>query len=230
MASLRISVNIPVYNREDLLQETLQSFENQIYEDFEVVVIDDGSFKPLREVVSKFPHARYIRQRHKGISAAFNLALENSTGDFIIPFGSDDLVIDEYALQKVSDYQQETGADVVYTNYEEFDHKYKNTVGVSKVQEVTEYKQLLKNQCIPHGGSLWRKSKMPYYDETLESAVDWELMLTGWERGLTFKLLEDCLWTFRTGDLTREFKTERQITSCREVLRRRGIDYDKRYE
>jgi glycosyltransferase involved in cell wall biosynthesis len=230
MVSLRISVNIPVYNREDLLQETLQSFENQIYEDFEVVVVDDGSFKSLREVVSKFPHARYIRQRHKGISAAFNLALENSTGDFIIPFGSDDLAIDEYALQKVSDYQQETNADVVYTNYEEFDHKYKNTVGVSKVQEVTEYKELLKNQCIPHGGSLWRKSKMPYYDESLESAVDWELMLTAWERGLTFKLLEDCLWTFRTGDLTREFKTERQIINCREVLRRRGIDYDKRYD
>lgn len=226
----KISINIPVFNRPELLKECLNSWQAQIYDNFEIVVVDDGSYKDARDIVELFPNAVYIRQRHKGIAAAFNLALENSIGEFIIPFGSDDLVIHNEALQKLVDFQMIYNCDIVYANYEEFDHRYKNTVGVSKVLEVTEYKELLKNQCIPHGGSMWRKSKMPYYDESLESAVDWELMLTGWERGLQFRFLSDHLWTFRTGTDDREFRTERQINSCREVLRRRGVDYDKRYD
>lgn len=228
----RVSVNIPCFNRHDRLKETLRAFSEQQYPDLEIVVADDGSEPALLSTVAKFENAICVRQPHRGIAAAFNLALENSTGDWVIPYGSDDLVEDEFAIEKLVRCALESNVDVVYSHYYEMDDKFKGVKHPYIVPEFTTvarmYSLMLKDDVIPHGGSLWRRAVMPKYDETLESAVDWELYLAALEKGLTMKLFPEHLWIYRVGTDDREWQTKRQLEGCREVLRRRGVDYDTR--
>jgi glycosyltransferase involved in cell wall biosynthesis len=94
-----ISVIIPTYNRAGFLKEAVQSVLDQDYwsqknvpRAYELLVIDDGSTDSTREVVDSFPPpVVYSYQKHRGISAARNLGLKLSEGDFIAFLDSDDL-------------------------------------------------------------------------------------------------------------------------------------------
>lgn len=226
-----ISINIPCYNRKELLRECLESFNCQTFNDYEIIVVDDGSEDDLSFVLNISDKIKLIRQDHLGISKAFNLALDNSSGKYIMPFGSDDistpfLLEETYSLLK----SVENKFDVVYPNFWfEDNNKVVHRKLCNKTLSLEEsYKEMLIRQYIPHGGSLWKKEKHPRYDETLESAVDWELFLTALEQGVRFKHLKYKLWIHRSGH-DREFGSNRQTECCEKVLNRRGYSFDKKY-
>ena len=80
-----ISVVIPTYNREKFIKNTIESVLNQTYQDFEIVVVDDGSTDNTKDVVAsiKDKRIRYIYQENKGAQAARNKGLNNAKGNFI---------------------------------------------------------------------------------------------------------------------------------------------------
>jgi glycosyltransferase involved in cell wall biosynthesis len=89
-----ISIIIPTFNRVELVQEAVRSVLRQrnLQEGFEVFVIDDGSTEDLSEAIARFsPNVRYIRQEHRGVSAARNRGIEESGGEWIAFLDSDDL-------------------------------------------------------------------------------------------------------------------------------------------
>lgn len=93
-----ISVIIPTFNRESFLAEAIQSVLGQDYfagkapgEEWEFLIVDDGSEDSTREVFGRFGGVRYICQTHKGVSAARNLGLSLARGTFIAYLDSDDL-------------------------------------------------------------------------------------------------------------------------------------------
>jgi len=94
-----ISVIIPTFNRAEFLKEAVQSVLNQDYfrgrereNLFEVIVVDDGSTDKTGEVVHSFAgDIRYIYQENRGVSAARNVGLQHTRGDFIAFLDSDDL-------------------------------------------------------------------------------------------------------------------------------------------
>ncbi|MGB3533242.1 MAG: glycosyltransferase family 2 protein [Microcoleaceae cyanobacterium] len=91
-----ISVIIPTYNRRDLLQQTLNSVQQQTFKDWEAVIIDDGSNDGTQEMVQQRldsdPRIRYIRttQAGSGASACRNKGTAAAKGDYIIYLDSDD--------------------------------------------------------------------------------------------------------------------------------------------
>lgn len=86
------SVITPVFNRAALLRSTLQSLIGQSWNDFEVIVVDDGSSDGSAEVAEGFDaRVRLFRQTNQGPGAARNLALRHATGDYIAFLDSDDL-------------------------------------------------------------------------------------------------------------------------------------------
>ncbi len=96
-----VSVIIPTYNRNDLLKNCLQSFENINYpkKDFEVIVVDDGSIDGTEEFMinnkNKFDfNLVSIRQKNKGPAAARNLGIAKSQGE-LIAFTDDDCVVEK---------------------------------------------------------------------------------------------------------------------------------------
>ena len=96
MDDLRLTYIVPVYNTEAYVLRCLQSLVNQeIPEDnYEVIVIDDGSTDSSRDVVAAFacehPQVRLITQANAGVSVARNVALDQARGRFIQFVDSDD--------------------------------------------------------------------------------------------------------------------------------------------
>jgi len=101
------SIVIPTYNRQPILEKCLRALENQrltdrTVENYEVVVVDDGSTDGtltwLNAHQAEFPHVVTCEQNHQGPSAARNLGVQQAQGDTII-FIDSDLVVTEQFLQ-----------------------------------------------------------------------------------------------------------------------------------
>lgn len=87
----KVSVIIPTYNRCELLREALASVCAQTYQDFEVIVVDDGSNDDTAAVVQEFAGVRYVWQPRRGVSAARNRGVTLSEGEWVAFLDSDDL-------------------------------------------------------------------------------------------------------------------------------------------
>lgn len=86
------SVVIPLYNKEPHIKRTLNSVLAQAIQDFEIIVVDDGSTDKGIEVVKSFkdPRIRLISQQNAGVSAARNIGVNEAKADFIALLDADD--------------------------------------------------------------------------------------------------------------------------------------------
>jgi glycosyltransferase involved in cell wall biosynthesis len=95
MSAPRFSVIIPVHNRAKLLGAAIASVLGQSCQDFEIVVVDDGSTDDPKPVLDAFndPRIRFIRQHNRGGGAARNAAIDAARGHYIAPLDSDDVFL-----------------------------------------------------------------------------------------------------------------------------------------
>jgi glycosyltransferase involved in cell wall biosynthesis len=89
----KVSVIIPAYNPGSYLDEAIQSVVAQTFTDWECIVVDDGSTENLSRIEKMDPRIRLIRQPNRGVSAARNNAILNSTGEYIAFLDADDLYL-----------------------------------------------------------------------------------------------------------------------------------------
>jgi glycosyltransferase involved in cell wall biosynthesis len=89
----KISVVIPLYNKQNAIARTLESVFNQTVKNFEVVVVDDGSKDNSLQVVQAIqdPRLRVIHKENGGVSSARNSGIRNAKGEFIALLDGDDL-------------------------------------------------------------------------------------------------------------------------------------------
>lgn len=120
-----ISVVIPLYNKEKLIGNTLRSVLEQSYQDFEIVVVNDGSTDNSVTEVEKIadPHIRLIHQQNAGVSAARNKGISEAKGEFIALLDSDDLWKPEYLATQIELTRKYPQCDVFAVNYEFHDVK-----------------------------------------------------------------------------------------------------------
>lgn len=87
-----ISVVIPLYNKEASIAQSLKSVLSQEYDDFEVVIVDDGSTDGSVDVVEAMndPRIRLIKQENGGPSKARNTGVKNAKGEWILFLDADD--------------------------------------------------------------------------------------------------------------------------------------------
>lgn len=89
---MRYSVIIPVYNRPDEVDELLQSLTGQSFKDFEVVIVEDGSSIPCKEVVDTYQDKldiHYYNKPNSGPGQTRNYGAERSAGEYLIILDSD---------------------------------------------------------------------------------------------------------------------------------------------
>lgn len=103
-----VSIIIPNYNRASLIGETLDSIISQTYENWECIIVDDGSIDNSIEVISKYVEKdnRFLLFQRptdysKGANACRNIGMQKSKGDYIIFFDSDDLMMKNHVEAKL---------------------------------------------------------------------------------------------------------------------------------
>lgn len=92
----KVDVIIPAYNAARYLPTAIESVMAQTFEDWQIVVVDDGSTDNTAEVVAPFlerlgPKIKYIKQPNAGVSAARNTAIRNSSSELLAMLDADDV-------------------------------------------------------------------------------------------------------------------------------------------
>ena len=99
----KVSILMPVYNKEFYLRRSLEAVRNQLFQDWELIIIDDGSTDNGRAIIEGFMKAdsrisAYF-QHNKGAAAARNAALTYATGEWIWFVDSDDVLSENFLYE-----------------------------------------------------------------------------------------------------------------------------------
>lgn len=89
MKDPKITVVIPVYNEEELVDKAIQSLLDQTYKNIEIIVIDDGSIDNTVKKVKQFSLVRLIQQEHSGTGKSWNLGAKLARGKIMVLFAGD---------------------------------------------------------------------------------------------------------------------------------------------
>lgn len=112
-----ISVIIPVYNIKPYLDKCLESICNQTYQNFEVLLIDDGStdgsYEKCQDYAKKYPFIQSFQQQHGGVSAARNFGIQKAKGKYVAFVDGDD-TIDKNYLEILEKYMSSGKYDIVF--------------------------------------------------------------------------------------------------------------------
>ncbi len=119
---IRISVIVPCYNQAQYLDECLQSVFDQTYENWECVVVNDGSPDNTEEVVKKWleksTRFKYIFKENGKMSSARNAGIKIATGEWILPLDADDKISPKY--MELAEKEFDKGYSVIYCEAEYF--------------------------------------------------------------------------------------------------------------
>jgi len=102
-----VSVIVPCYNQGIYLDEAIQSVLGQTYQDFEIIIVDDGSDDGLTGLTNDLlrdyrrKRTRVIRTENRGVVSARNTAISHARGKYILPLDADDRIGSEYLEKAV---------------------------------------------------------------------------------------------------------------------------------
>ena len=181
-----ISVIIPTYNRSRCISRSIDSILNQTYQDFELIIVDDGSTDDTEELIKKYTDLRihYKKINHSGAGAARNIGILLAKGDFIAFQDSDDIWKNN-KLEKQIDCIEREKADIVFCA---FTSNYEGTEKINRIPSLNDktkksgyisfYDLLPQNFCSMQT-ILFRKETFfeEKFNEDLPRLQDWELML-----------------------------------------------------
>lgn len=105
---MRVSVVIPLYNKAKYITRTLQSVAGQTFEDFETIIVDDGSTDGSGELAAGFPDRRFqvLHQANAGPGAARNRGIEEAHGEVIALLDADDVWMPEYLASSLAMFDE----------------------------------------------------------------------------------------------------------------------------
>ncbi len=201
-----VSIIIPAYNSAPFLAETLGSAFAQTYQDFEIIVVNDGSTDNTDEVLAEFlDRIIYIKQPNRGVMAARNAGLKAARGRYIALLDSDDLLMPRFLEALVGLLEADPGLSVAYPNARYFGwpkHDGKLHQDVFPVSEPVTFDRVLKRECYIFGLLVFRRKvidEIGGYDESLEGqgAEDFELWLRMLRHGHRFKFTREVLARYR---------------------------------
>jgi glycosyltransferase involved in cell wall biosynthesis len=180
-------ITITHQGREKYIPELLQSIKNQSFTDWELIIIDNGSYDNTQNLITKEmindPRISYIKnEQDRGISFARNQGLQKAKGEYIAVLDSDDLWTDKEKLTKQIAYLEVnqdcagvgTGVIVINEQSKELS-RYQNETDSKKIKQELLFKNLL-----AHSSVIYKKAAALHvggYDENLPFLEDYDLWL-----------------------------------------------------
>ncbi|GAB3526593.1 glycosyltransferase family 2 protein [Arthrobacter monumenti] len=201
-----VSIVISTFNRAEYLPDCINSILGQTFEDFEVIIVDDGSTDNTQEVVESFaePRIKYFRRANSGISASRNFGTQVARGYFIAVHDDDDIMLPwRLEFQLTSFAAGDHGSFGVSIHFDnDSGEMHRLTHRRFNMQTALRY-----GQNPTHPTWLVRRDVMASfeYDETLKSGVDNNLALRMVRSGIVFRHCGESLILRRVhgGQITR---------------------------
>ncbi len=148
------SVIIPLYNKENFIENTIKSVLNQSFTDFELLIIDDGSTDKSVEIVKNIIDNRIklFTKNNEGVAIARNYGIENSTSNFISFLDADDIWNIDF-LQTISHYINKYPNQFVFTTAKEIETKNSSfipTYSIKKTStcEIVNFFEASNKECV----------------------------------------------------------------------------------
>ncbi|MBR4572776.1 MAG: glycosyltransferase [Prevotella sp.] len=114
----RISIIIPCYNSAQWVAETIQSVLSQTIEDWECIIVNDGSTDNSLEIIKSYAEKdnriRYIDKKNEGVAIARNTAIASAQGEYILPLDADDLIAPTYVEKALKYFEEHPSTKLVY--------------------------------------------------------------------------------------------------------------------
>ena len=194
-----VSVMIPYYNCKEYIVETIQSVLSQSHQNFEIIIVDDGSDPEhadyLREFLADKPAIRYAVQNNQGVAAARNHAARLAGGKYFLFLDSDDLILPDYIEKCVTVLENNPDCKLVYPLAEYFDAQ----EGLWNLPDYDGLESLLKGNRIPII-SMHRAEdfvSLGGFDENLTTHEDWDLWIRLLSNGGTVIRIPEVLFRYR---------------------------------
>ncbi|ARC50779.1 glycosyl transferase [Neisseria sicca] len=194
-----VSVMIPYYNCKEYIVETIQSVLSQSHQNFEIIIVDDGSDPEHADYLKGFladkPAIRYAVQNNQGVAAARNHAARLAGGKYFLFLDSDDLILPDYIEKCVTVLENNPDCKLVYPLAEYFDAQ----EGLWNLPDYDGLESLLKGNRIPII-SMHRAEdfvSLGGFDENLTTHEDWDLWIRLLSNGGTVIRIPEVLFRYR---------------------------------
>ena len=108
-----LTIIIPAYNAAKYIAGAIKSVLAQDYNNFELIIINDGSKDNTEEIIKniKDGRIRYISQKNRGLAATHNIGIMKSQGEFIIKLDCDDMMTPDFISKHIRQFTEHPEAD-----------------------------------------------------------------------------------------------------------------------
>lgn len=205
MNNTLVSIIVPCYNQAQYLDEALQSVLEQTYENWECIIVNDGSPDETDIVVQKWlndKRFKYIYQENKGVSAARNLGISIAKGLYILPLDGDDKISRDYITNAMLSFENDKTLKVVYCKAEKFGDEFGDWV-----LDAFSLRNLSIKNIIFCSAFFLKKDweKVGGYDENMIDGVeDWEFWISLLKHGGEVKRLDSVDFFYRIKNVSRQ--------------------------
>lgn len=219
-----VSVVIPCFDQAGFLEEAIESVLAQTYPHFEAIVVDDGSSDNTVEVAGRHPGVRLVRQQNRGLPAARNAGLRESSGDFVTFLDADDR-LKPHALEIGLRTLREHPECALVSGQVELTRHDGSLLRAAqhRIVDRDHYRMLLQgNDILSHATVMYRRQALEAvggFDEKLAACEDYDLYLRLAQR-FPFFTHDECVAEYRRhgGNMHRD--PARMLTAALAALRK----------
>lgn len=237
-----ISVIVPCYNQAPYLDECLQSVLNQTHQNWECIIINDGSTDNSEEIIRKWckedSRFKYFYKNNSGVTDTRNFGIENSVGSYIAFLDGDDVLIPDSLEIRLSTLLNKN-VDLVYSyayaiNGREYTKKASRSIDIGKMEGINGIESFLNNNSIVTSSVLCKKGSLQSignfnWYKNAEDLYCWLEMLLN---NVTFYGMKEYTVYYRNLDVSLSSVDRRcmkEIIEFIEILKPRLIQYGVNY-
>lgn len=223
-----VSVIIATYNQEAIVHETIESVLNQTYKNLEIIISDDASTDKTQYILKKYsnfdPRIKlFLHSKNQGITANYNFATAQSTGEFIAFFSGDDIMFPEKIKKQMELMQSNHEISFCHHAVRILEAETGNitkTVTAAYPNNETTIHHILRQLGIPGSMTiLCRRSVInsPAFHENIKTASDWFQMIEMSMKGKV-KFMPEVLCLYRKNSDYNNKNTEKYETDFTQTI------------
>lgn len=204
-----VTIIIPCYNQGQFLSEAIESVICQTYNNWECIIVNDGSSDNSEEVAlaysKKDTRISYLSQKNQGPSAARNHGIQTSHGEYILPLDADDLISSTYIEKAISYFTEHPETKLVYCRADKF-----GLINEEWNLPTYNYNSLIWENSI-FNAAIYRRSDYDKidggYNEMLRTGYeDWDFYLSLLEKEDIVYKIDETLFHYRIHTISRNIE------------------------